>query len=379
MSDGNGTTIRLHAVGDVMVNREAPESIFELVHPIFAEADIVFGNCESTYSEVGSRNPATRGEVRAHPRNVDALSSARFDVMSFANNHHLDSGYEAFFNTLTALEEHNIEVCGAGKDVATARVPAIIESEGTKVAFLGYSSIMFPGYDAGVGRPGCAPLRIHTHYAQSEIEQPGSDANVTTYPYPEDLTALCDDIAGAREQADIVVVSPHWGVHFTPMEIAQYETSVGRAAIDAGADIVLGHHQHILKGVQVYKGKVIFHGLGNFAMDSYVADNIDSPAFREMQAKFPVYGVAHREDYPSYPFHPESRMTLIAQCDIAGGRITEVSYIPCYINPLGQPEPLMDSDPRFAEIASYMKTITESVGLDTEFKEMNDRVVVMTA
>src|ERR1700736_228071 len=142
-----------------MLKRDDPRSAFELVRPVFAAADITFGNCESTYSSVGSANPATRGVVRADPSQVDGLAWAGFDVMSFANNHHLDAGYEAFFDTIAVLEGHQIAVCGVGKDLNEARRPAIVERDGTKVAFLGYSSILFPGYAAGHGRPGCAPLR----------------------------------------------------------------------------------------------------------------------------------------------------------------------------------------------------------------------------
>ncbi len=123
-----GTGVQtLCAVGDIMINREHPGTVFELARPLLEPADFTFGNCESTYSERGARNPATRGEVRAHPRNLDALVYGGFDVVSFANNHHLDAGYEAFFDTLAELAARGIATCGAGKDIAEARRPAILE------------------------------------------------------------------------------------------------------------------------------------------------------------------------------------------------------------------------------------------------------------
>ena len=79
----------------------------------------------------------------------------------------------------------------------------------------------------------------------------------------------------------------HWGIHFAPVEVAQYEPELGRAAIDAGADLVLGHHQHILKGIEVYRGKVIFHGLANFVMDVYMKALAGHPAVKEMQDSSP--------------------------------------------------------------------------------------------
>src|SRR6266851_4429486 len=176
---------------------------------------------------------------------------AGFDIMSFANNPHRDAGYEAFFETLDHLHAHGIATCGAGEDLGQAREPAIVERDGTKVAFLGYSTILFPGYEARPGKPGCTPISVITDYAMSEIEQPGCEAVVTTVVHPSSLQLLREDITRARERADIVVISVHWGIHFTPVEVAQYESELGRAAIDAGADLVLGHHQHILKAIEV--------------------------------------------------------------------------------------------------------------------------------
>jgi poly-gamma-glutamate capsule biosynthesis protein CapA/YwtB (metallophosphatase superfamily) len=364
------------AVGDVMVKRDQPGTMFELVKPVFDVADVTFGNCESTYAEQGSRNPVARGEVRADPSNVAGLRYAGFDVMSFANNHHLDAGYEAFLRTLDVLHEHGIATCGAGRDIAAAREPAIIERNGTRIAFLGYSSILFPGYEASAKAPGCAPLRVHTYYRQVEIEQPGSHPHIATVPDERDVQALREDVAAAKEHADIVVFSPHWGIHFTPVVVAPYEGALARIAIDAGADIVLGHHQHVLKGVDVYEGKVIFHGLGNFAMDVHMKEHAGGAALQEMQDQYPEYAVGYREDYPTYPFHPLSRRTGIARFAVEDGRIVRVGFVPCYINPAGQPEPLASGHERFEEVAGYLQEISAAAGFATRFEPAGDELVV---
>jgi poly-gamma-glutamate synthesis protein (capsule biosynthesis protein) len=119
------------------------------------------------------------------------------------------------------------------------------------------------------------------------MEQPGSPPRIVTLTDPDDLAALVADVGAARDEADVVVVTPHWGLHFTPGAIADYESEVGRAAIDAGADIILGHHQHILKPIQVYKGKVIFHGMGNFAVDVDMRDYRDSQGIKELVERYP--------------------------------------------------------------------------------------------
>ena len=368
------------AVGDLMVNRDEPASLFEHCRDVLARADVTFGNCESVYSENGARNPAARGEIRAHPRNAEALRTAGFDAVTFANNHHLDSGYDAFFRTLEVLDDLEIAVCGAGADLAAARHPAIIERNGTRIAFLGYSSILFPGYEAGRGKPGCAPLRAYTHYHQIEIEQPGSQPEIRTFVHDEDLDALVADVRRAKDAADVVIVSPHWGVHFSPVVISDYETEAAHAAIDAGADLVLGHHQHILKAVQVYRGKVIFHGLGNFAVDCAhnAIPGTESPALLEMQGLYPEHKFGWRDESPGYPFHPDARRTMIARCRISGGSIREVSYVPCYIRPTGEPEALTSAHERFEDVAAYVSEITAAVGFDTGFARRTDDVLIET-
>ena len=372
------TDIEVCAVGDVTVNREAPVSILRLAIDVLRSADVSFGNCESTYASTGQRNPHTRAEVRADPANIDALR-AGFDVMSFANNHHLDAGEEAFLQTLDLLHASGIATCGAGRTLSEARRPAIIERRGTRVAFLAYTAILFPGYDATETRPGAVPLRISTHYEQVEMEQPGSPPRIVTLTDPDDLAALVADVGAAHDEADVVVVTPHWGLHFTPGAIADYESEVGRAAIDAGADIILGHHQHILKPIQVYKGKVIFHGMGNFAVDADIRDYEDSQGIRELVERYPGVEVGYRPEYPTYPFHPLARQTLMVSLRIRDGALHKVSFRPCYINPHGQPEPLTTAHNRFTEVASYVREITAKAGFQTDFLDGPGEVEIRTA
>ena len=154
-------------------------------------------------------------------------------------------------------------VIGAGKDGEEARKPAIVECKGVKIAFLAYCTVLRPGAQAGTGKPGCAPMRAHTHYAPIDW-QAGAPPKVITVPHEEDLEALTEDIRKAKQQADVVVMSIHWGLHHMPKAICNYQPIVAHAAIDAGADLILGHHPHCLKAIEVYKGKVCFYSIGNF-------------------------------------------------------------------------------------------------------------------
>jgi poly-gamma-glutamate synthesis protein (capsule biosynthesis protein) len=366
------------AGGDVIVNRPEPLTLFAHSRDVLRTADISFANCETTYSDRGTKAAGIVGMMRAHPRNVAGLSDAGFDILSFANNHHLDAGPEAFLDTLEALRGVGIRTCGAGPNITAAREPTVLERNGTRVAFLAYSSILWPGFEAGPDSPGCAPLRVETIYEQIELEQPGSHPRIHTRPWDEDLAALVADVEAAREVADVVLVSVHWGVHFTPGVLAEYESTVAHAAIDAGADAIFGHHQHILKPVQVYRGKAIFHGLGHLAMDVHLAEHAGSPLLDQMQREYGDVGVRHRPDYPTYPYPPDARRTMLAQLRIVDGQVAAVGFRPAYITPTGQPVVLERPDPRFDEVTNYVETITREAGFDTVFKVSESEVSVLT-
>ncbi|MBL8706720.1 MAG: CapA family protein, partial [Rhodospirillales bacterium] len=134
------------------------------------------------------------------------------------------------------------------------------------------SSVYQAGYEARAKVPGLAAMRIHSHYyipdwdAYGKVE-PGVQPQVRTVPYPEDLAVLTQSVEQAKARADLVVASFHWGTASRPAVLMDYEYTLGRAAVDAGADLVYGHHHHYLRGVELYRGKPIFYGLGHFAFD----------------------------------------------------------------------------------------------------------------
>src|SRR5262249_885437 len=182
---------------------------------------------------------------------------AGFNVVSTAGNHHMIGGIEAFVDTLNALKQNNILPVGVGMNLAEARTPAIVERKGTKVAFLGYSSAIprceLP-WEARPNRPGCNPMFINTHYDQVD-SHPGTPPRIITFAERQNLKDMEEDIKKAKAQADVVVMSIHWGIHHIPAMIPMYEYEVAHAAIDAGVDLILGTGPHLLKGIEVYKGK----------------------------------------------------------------------------------------------------------------------------
>jgi poly-gamma-glutamate capsule biosynthesis protein CapA/YwtB (metallophosphatase superfamily) len=367
--------IVLYAVGDIAPDRENPSSIFEQVAGFLNGADLAFCQLEAVLSERGRPLPQARLPCRGHPSVARALKEAGFDVVSFASNHCLDLGCGAFLDTINVLRDAGLSVVGAGENIEDARKPAIVDCRGTRIAFLAYNSILPEGYWADVDRPGCAPMRGLTLYEQIEHDQPGTPCRVHTFPHRDDLAAMVDDIVEAKSRADLVVISMHWGIHFVPAVLADYQRDIARVAIDSGADLIVGTHAHILKGVEVYAGKVILYSLCNFALDLRAPQELlDSPRHREIEKLNPDW--RPDPEYPTYFMPPDSRKTVIAKCVIADKQIKRVSFLPVYVNTRSQPEVLGSSDPRFVEVVQYMEEITRDQRLRTALTIEGDEVVI---
>ncbi|MBI3041463.1 MAG: CapA family protein [Betaproteobacteria bacterium] len=367
--------VSLYAVGDVCVNREMPESIFSLSAPVLNEADIAFCQLETVYSERGTPSVVVGRPLRAHPRNVSAFAFAGFDIVSLAGNHVMDFGAEALADTKELFESRNICTVGAGRNISEARKPVFMERKGVRIAFLAYNSVLPYRHWAEADKPGCAPVRVSTFYEQLEPHEPGGPARVITVTDKGDLEAMKQDIVKAKASADAVVLSLHWGLHFTPAVIAGYQGEVGRAAIDAGADLIIGTHAHILKGIEVYRGKVITYCLCNFAFDNgWTAEEFAKPRHRERQKYYPNF--VYDKNYPTYTFPVDSRKTAVLKCSITKAGVQRVSLLPAYINSDGQPEILARSDPRSAEVFNYMDDLCREFNTKLSFD--GDEVLIHT-
>ena len=196
--------IQLYAVGDIAPNREQPDTIFEHIADFIKEADIAFCQLDSVLSHRGTPLPQARLVAQTVPEVASSIKKAGFDVVSFASNHCMDMGREAFFDTIEALHEQDLYTIGVGANINEARLPAIIEHADTKVAFLGYNSILPQSYWAEKDRQGCTPMRAYTLYEQIEHDQPGTPCKVHTFAHREDLQAMCDDIKKVKKQEKIL-------------------------------------------------------------------------------------------------------------------------------------------------------------------------------
>lgn len=369
---------RIFAIGDVAVNREQPDTIFALVHDDIKQADFAFAQIEAIYATSGEVNVSgTSSPLRGDPENVAAIGRAGFNLASFASNHCMDYGISGFRETIEHFRKiPGMHIFGAGENLAEARKPVIVEHNGNRIGWLAYCSILPIRYWADVDRPGCAPARARTVYETLEPDQPGTPPRIITYPNDEDLAGMVADIQALKAQVDVVIVSMHWGLHFREAELATYETKYGRAAVDAGADVILGHHQHILKPIEVYRGKPIIYGMANFAFDMYYQPGeFEKPERMERRERLHP-GWKRDPDYPTFPFPADSRKGMLVKIVVEDRRIRRLSWLPVMINQKSQPRCLPHDDPQFGEIVAYMEKITRAQKLSTEYIVSGDEVTM---
>jgi len=365
--------MRICAVGDVAPCREDPAGIFASVADSLRAADLCFGQMECIVSDRGTPSPNARLAMRTSPAVAPVLRDAGFDVMSVAGNHAMDYGAQALADTLDNLTAAGIAWSGAGPTITQAREGAFVEAGGRKVALLSYSSILPEGYAAEGNRPGCAPLRAHTHYEMVEHDQPGTPPRVHTYALQSDLTAMTEAIRAAREEAQIVLVSVHWGIHFVRADIAEYQKEIAEAAIAAGADAILGHHPHLLKGIDFIEGKPVIYSMGNFAIDQPWAfsQNIWQDASLEHLQTLNAGWALEKK----YMAPPETRHTLIAWLDFDTPEAPALALQPCRIDDDSIPRPLSPGMPEMDEWMDYVTAITAEAGLNAAYRLREDGFV----
>lgn len=269
----NPGRLTLAAVGDIRLDGPVGELIrrFGPEYPTSGlggalRADIVLGNLECSLTRRGKKLEKT-WNFRAPPEHLAALTKAGFNLLTLANNHSFDYGREGFLDTLTHLKKAGLSYIGGGRDRAEAESLRVIEKNGLRVGFLGFTS-------------------THPEEAWARANKPG-----VAY---SDFARFPAVIAAAKPRVDVLVVVFHGGTELAP-EPNSIQKAFARAAVEAGADLVVGHHPHVLQPVEVYRGKPILHSIGNFLFVS------PSPATRNTvvaQAVLTKQGVERIVFYP---------------------------------------------------------------------------------
>jgi poly-gamma-glutamate synthesis protein (capsule biosynthesis protein) len=232
--------IRLLFVGDIMMARYVEKRIkklnkeyiypFEKILNYLKTFDYVIANLEGPISDKGVK-VGSKYSFRMKPEVAEALSKANINIVNLANNHIFDYGKVAFEDTLKNLEKNNIKYFGNSYE------PLIIEKEGAKIGFLGFSDFL-KHLEVRENKTGIATINDN----------------------------LSEIIKKAKEKVDILIISFHWGEEYKKIA-NERQRKIAKIAIDSGADLVIGHHPHIIQNIEKYKDKFIFYSLGNFIFD----------------------------------------------------------------------------------------------------------------
>lgn len=312
--------------------------------------------------------------MRAPVAMAQAVREAGIEVVSVAGNHCLDFGYEALADTLQHLTNVGVRTCGTGANLEAAREPVFAMAGRHRVAVIGACSILPEGYAAQAEKPGCAPLRAFTVYEPVEPDQPGTVPRTHSFPHPDDLEALIERIRRARAVADWVLVSLHWGIHMVPFTLADYQRVAAHALIDAGADAILGHHPHLLKGVELYKNRPVFYSLGNFAIEPphvWDPEILQSPSFRHLVSLHPEWDLGR-----SYVLPQNTRPTGLAKLVLSEDGSLECRFCPAWIQDDSAPRMVRAGEPQFDTVRQFLEESSRAAGFGTRFQVEGDELVL---
>ena len=312
----DGASVRL--VGDIYVQEEHPEAALAPLFDITRAADVLIGNLEIPLCDTGQPLPKPNGHLRSEPRQVGALTAAGFSAVCVANNHAMNYGYQGLRQMLGVLDDAGIAHAGGGGDLAEAHVPVLGSTMSLSYALLSYTSVYARGmFEATRDRGGLATVEVSTSYEPRDrhFEVPGMPPIIRTVARERDAARMAADVAAARKRADVVIVSWHWGVSLVSRDVVDYQRQMARAAIDAGADAVVGHHPHVLQPIEFYRGKPVCYSIGNL--------------FHALRSEH---------------FTPES--AILELIFGPGGAIRGVRVYPLWLDRGADPVPLVPGDPR---------------------------------
>ena len=381
----SGRDLRLALTGDSILTQrlsvyEEPEYL-RLV-ALIRDADAAFTNCEMLFHNYEApAAPLSGGTWMAAPPGLAReLAWMGFDLVSTANNHAFDYGAEGLANTLKALAAAGLAAAGTGENLARARAPAYFETRNGCVALVAAASTFPAIAPAGEqrqdlrGRPGVSPLRHGAiYYLDAEnfaalaglkralgMNDEGETADrleflgeefrlgepprVETRADTDDLAEIAAAVREARRQADWVIVSLHAHESGESHELpADFVVAFARAMVEAGADVVVGHGPHRLRGIEIYKGRPIFYSLGNFVFQNETVAFLPAEMYRQYgleshRGPADLYDARTENDRVGFPAHPVYWESVAAEVLFAGGRLEEVRLYPIVLGH-GQPRP----------------------------------------
>lgn len=315
--------MRIILVGDVMLGRLVNEALktepftYPLgdTLPLFKKADLRICNLECVISDIGEPWSASPKpfHFRTDEKNIKTLLAGEIGIVSLANNHIFDYGYDAMFRAMNVLGENAINFAGVGMNAVEAAEPAICKVDSVKVGMIAFTDNE-PDWEAQENKPGSFYVPVDE-----------KDKRALT---------LFDAVKKLREFADILIVSAHWGPNWGYKPLPEHVTFAHRL-IDEGADIIFGHSPHIVRGVELYKKRAILYSAGNF-IDDYAVDEIE------------------RNDE-----------SFVFAIDIDKNRIKRLHLYPTIINRF---QALMAKQERQKEIISKMQKLCKDLETDAKWR-----------
>lgn len=365
------TPLTIAAVGDVFVDRPEPSAALSGIAPLLEASDVTFANFEGVVTDRHAPVPGASDASIVPPAQAEPLRA--FDVLSLANNHALDAGHGGLADTISALE--GVAVVGAGRTLAAASRPVVVEG----VAFVAAAAVFPMGTEAQAEAPGIAPVRVEDYYAApfSGMYAPGVPPQIVSVVDDEDWSRLAGAVEEARRAADVVVASVHWGDHTRPWVLTDAERTCAQLLVEAGADVVLGHHHHLPRRVELLDGKPVFYGLGHAVFDQpRFADefrrrgiDLDAMDEDERAAAFGEWAVYPRRASPSFPFHPLYRRSVAAVVELDGAEVVRAGVAPLLIGEDGIARPVARRDPGWPEALDFLARCQAEGGLVTEVRD----------
>ena len=420
-------TFSLLLSGDSMITRGATRAASEPtrgLRDLIRSADLAFTNLEVLPNDFQGHPAADNGgtHLAAHARVVDELIDLGFDLVAAATNHALDYSIAGLLATIAVLEEKGLPFAGVGRNLAEARMPIYLDHPAGSLAMLSCCSTFSPGQQAGdqradmPGRPGLNPLRydrvlevtaaqldvlrtiaqeLGLERQRQEVIQLGfgfppdapdlfpflgsnfraaEQLAIRTAPRAKDLEAIASWVREARGRADLVLVSMHAHEQGERAEEpAEFIPNFARRMVDEGADLVVGHGPHLLRGMELYRGKPIFYSLGNFIAQNDLVYKIPADAyerFRVDPSQTPGELFASRSQHGQKSFPADARYweTVLPICRYAGGELQGIELVPVSlghgeaVHQRGRPRLARDAQAR--AILERFATLSEPLGTE---------------
>jgi poly-gamma-glutamate capsule biosynthesis protein CapA/YwtB (metallophosphatase superfamily) len=353
----NAETVILFA-GDLVLDVPDADHWLSGIAPAVRAADLAIGHLEVPHTQRGSELHGDVPAPGAPPENLDALHRAGFHAVTLAGNHIADCGAEGIADTIEHLDQLGIAHCGAGATLDAARAPLFLTRAGRRIAVLSYNCVGPEAAWADSHRAGCNYLRVRT-----EDGSPIAPAAPLVEVTPEAVQQLAGDIRTARGQAGLVIVALHKGIVHTPARLAPYEKPLAEAALAAGADIVVGHHAHIARGIELRNGHPVFHGLGNGCVVTRALSPAQDHPARAAWARRrrELFGFEPDPRYELAPFHPEAVHALLGIVRWHGDGSLSAGIVPVHVEPPGRP--VCVTDARAEVVIAYLDRIGMAAGL----------------